>query len=1011
MRASPLLLLSLILSLNSAEALPTRAEVKDLCRKSLVSLKKSPATIKNASARTAKNIWDDAQSWIKKLQSRRQQKKEQEKKSTASKNPPPSPRNYQAHNKDTDRPSDPNQGSTEWASVNVPNIQYWKQINLHTLRPSTAHWKTSAVLNLSDRALATGDSDIILRTSGTLIPSGYEPLASDGVTRDLTDNYVIPPAENFREIKLQPVQPRELSPLEEKIYTSTDHKNKENFPDWLSQFVWDLKKLHRTGRISDQDVASALTLYIRQKLLYRVDENSDVGVYEMTRSEKCQCEGAASILATILRQDFQIPSRLAIGFTGSRPKANPQHSVVLSTGEGHAWLEVYNRKTKVWDIYDATPQKKDREKDNKGQENPDYEQIKNEEASAEPQKSEDSQKPEPSNEQRPKNEKNEKIDQQKLNEAFLKGMWSQSLRTMEDKDQFIRSMEKVKKMAADLKNDALAQKADEFRKMAEHSAFDLKNLSTQIDAWTSREHMKDPDPYLKWKLESLQKILQELATTSTLTPQEATLKNEIQKILRKIKEAEKIQPDNSMNVDDTVAEILLSSLPGPLSRTYLREKYKTSTGALDSARLLKDIQSGQLTEIVSLASLKQYLNLWLSSNMKPMNMKQFSDPVSYVTEADPELDLATSLDRPDLWHRDGSSSAEMDPIRVLTGDMLMNVYPEDTATTKGRIYRKPSILSILVMDDSGSFEFDDGLRRITRDRLALAYIDQSQRIVAEQKGKHAIKGFYYRNSPGEVFELSNLQQAKEYFNSNLNRSAKADNGNDTAVALEKAYEMAAQNAQKLGLHRVNIILITDGQEDIDVSKIALARNKIPKNVDVRLSVLTVAVGNNDLRELAESSNGVRKTKLGVVNHHHISLKEMKDANDLSTLIRSTIEKAEAYNLDATKSLTAEDLEGLKDALKQDRFSDAEREKIENLAQTLNEVVHAAQKPSSSAKQSLISEFQRLCLQSNSVFNRAEKWRLLFDYLQEIYKKTGINAREVFQSATPGELNDLKGWLK
>lgn len=112
-----------------------------------------------------------------------------------------------------------------------------------------------------------------------------------------------------------------------------------------------------------KEIAKSLSKFISKKFLYSVDAIPGFCPIEAAKSGAFQCDMAAYILVSLLRDVFGIPCRVAVGYRGKKHKSNPVCSFVVLPGDSHAWVEIFY--DNQWITVDPTPTKKNRKDDKK----------------------------------------------------------------------------------------------------------------------------------------------------------------------------------------------------------------------------------------------------------------------------------------------------------------------------------------------------------------------------------------------------------------------------------------------------------------------------------------------------------------------------------------------------------------------------------------------------------------------------------------------------------------------
>jgi uncharacterized protein YegL len=312
---------------------------------------------------------------------------------------------YKAHNKDTDKSGGDSAKKVTLAWINKPGVRYFR-IGVYVLLDAVSGAMSNHPLVSATRAGAASQYSVTVlpydrvgEKLPLLIPQGFEPvtgvLPGGRVDRDAKEIYWF--VTDQKELKVPLIEAgaaaRPLSPQELEVYTSPTGARLTDWPDHLQdavKLVQDERKKNLKansgryfGATGDAMLAKDLALYVAKNFLYRVDKSEyELGPVALARDNgdrrgAMQCDAAAVMLASILRETFKIPCRVMGGYRGEHSSARPGTSHVVAAGsapEGHAWVEIADA-AGVWHGVDPTPITPDRKKDQKPGEKDDFAQI------------------------------------------------------------------------------------------------------------------------------------------------------------------------------------------------------------------------------------------------------------------------------------------------------------------------------------------------------------------------------------------------------------------------------------------------------------------------------------------------------------------------------------------------------------------------------------------------------------------------------------------------------------
>ncbi len=263
--------------------------------------------------------------------------------------------------------------------MNEPGVVYFKSGTYSVVDGKTGTWMMAPVTQTGSGKLPKSYSDyraLKLRpfskkgeTLPVLLPEGYVAVpkteGNSEVWMDETGNYLFRTDQDEFEIQLIPqkAKAKPLTPLEKSYYLQSSGISLSEWPMPMQMMVRKIKEMIATREISpqrqSQSVAELLSAFIRKEYLYAMDKVESEGGIAMAHHGAFQCDGAATILTTVLREEFGIPTRICGGFQGSRHPSMRGHSHVVTPAIGHAWVEISDENG-VWQTLDPTPTKKTR---------------------------------------------------------------------------------------------------------------------------------------------------------------------------------------------------------------------------------------------------------------------------------------------------------------------------------------------------------------------------------------------------------------------------------------------------------------------------------------------------------------------------------------------------------------------------------------------------------------------------------------------------------------------------
>ncbi|HLT31404.1 MAG TPA: vWA domain-containing protein [Myxococcaceae bacterium] len=221
-----------------------------------------------------------------------------------------------------------------------------------------------------------------------------------------------------------------------------------------------------------------------------------------------------------------------------------------------------------------------------------------------------------------------------------------------------------------------------------------------------------------------------------------------------------------------------------------------------------------------------------------------------------------------------------DPRRILldlaAGRQAVRVFVEHPPAPKPA---RPSNVRIYVCDGSASMR---GARARFRDALILAELEAL--LLREHRGR-AVDPFYYcyfNDQPGPLQRVENGREVLRHVD-RLLAATPASGRTDTSRALLAAFDAIAQaRGRDPGLSRASVVLVTDGEDDIDPTLILRAHEPL-RSLPISLSFVSLGHENPALRTLARSLRRQRQHAFYV----HLSDTDLRWAKDaFSAPVRS-----------------------------------------------------------------------------------------------------------------------------
>ncbi|MBI2711337.1 MAG: hypothetical protein HYX41_00545 [Bdellovibrio sp.] len=353
----------------------------------------------------------------------------------------------------------------------------------------------------------------------------------------------------------------------------------------------------------------------------------------------------------------------------------------------------------------------------------------------------------------------------------------------------------------------------------------------------------------------------ELAKFSPLTLEESSLHESIRTFLYLLEDKQ------TSSTDSELVETFQKQLSGPLSRRMIDERYLINPlQGLDVKTIAKDLRKNRLDALFNIGRLKPFLDLLSQTSQKRAFDKKHLGARVPINTAEPILEIARELDRMPYFHHDGAPP-KVELLKFLSGDQLERVYL-DEVIRPDIVLPMPRKMTVLLYDVSSSMSSRNKL--VLRNYLMSAYVDQAYGEVMQGKVDHVIYAVPFDDQAHTPEKIESAGQAYEFF-SRIMENGKADGGGTSITsALISVFEMIFSRQEGGGvLDRANILLITDGEDNIDFEKIKQAREKIDPNTETVLSSITLGERNSGLEDFILEQGQTKANSIGKLLHRHI----------------------------------------------------------------------------------------------------------------------------------------------
>jgi len=592
----------------------------------------------------------------------------------------------------------------------------------------------------------------------------------------------------------------------------------------------------------------------------------------------------------------------------------------------------------------------------------------------------------------------------------LDALWSRTLRQYENHDQLVQSLRSFQDFVAKqrlqyYKMQFLSQYETRAREiiddllLAQVSYGNLEDLGLSMIG-----SIQNSQQHVVRKLRFLDRIFTEISKSGKLTGNENAVHEHVRHLLGKT------QGQGITTSDKELGMAFLAQLPGPVLRDRIKKQYASvdPKEPINWTKLAVDLRAGKLDQLLVTGRVRQYLNMYLKQTMVPKYYKDYRGPRLPINESEPSLELAEDLANMQFFHRDGAPP-ELDLLRLVSGDMLENVYRDQKLLSDPK-KPKPKKVTVIVFDISGSMASEK--RNILRDALIAAYVDNSQVEVILKKGEHVIYAMPFDTTPSEPERVSSLAQAIDYANRLIDQPPSNTGGTNITNALVKVYQTIAKHQKDGGdLDRANILLISDGEDQLDLKAIEKARAEIDPSVEIVMNAILIGDENSDIRKLAKGSTA--QTSVGTVTYQHINKSEVETLTNARERLKAIEEKSADFNQKVDASFTNDKLVRLKQLLMK---LSAHRELDDRLDQgasrQLEQWLKATPAPHSSIE---VDKLMGLFLEAvetplSQGWSASARATTFKEYLESVAKAYNLQPMVCLQLVSQAERARIQKWL-
>ena len=309
---------------------------------------------------------------------------------------------------------------------------------------------------------------------------------------------------------------------------------------------------------------------------------------------------------------------------------------------------------------------------------------------------------------------------------------------------------------------------------------------------------------------------------------------------------------------------MLSNLPGKILRDHILKKSPTaqSIGSVDQQTLFNEITKGKWAGAYQASLVNKYLNFFLNSEKEYKSRRIQTALRSYTRERKSEgLVTAGIKDIADFqrWILDPEigTDAAMTFLGKLIKDEQYMMGNRQMVTVSGRTTPIERKHTNVFFDISGSM---GGQKANIQASAIAAMVDQ---FLSETdpfgKPLHTVMLFPFGSNVRTGVYVSTKEQAEKVILSFLNTATDSNDGTEFQPCFDRHFEvirrLATDNEFKFKLKKSNMVLITDGEANVDLNKVQKDLNALPADMKTFFNLVVLGgKAGDDLKSIVAATN-------------------------------------------------------------------------------------------------------------------------------------------------------------
>lgn len=659
-----------------------------------------------------------------------------------------------------------------------------------------------------------------------LIPSGYIPaktLEPDVYVEDRGNgSYDVILKKEYATVTITLEKPKAntLTQLQHEIATQRVGFDVHEWPDDIQIGI-----INAYNKDTDHPatIAKAIADHIATQYTYIKNAKPEKDPISALKSGSFQCDMAAYIMVSIIRDVFAIPCRVVAGY---KAQQDSDTSYVELPNNAHMWVEVFY--DDAWHTYDPAPASP----------------AQQQESNVEPEKSK-------LNKNTERTDQNDDARQEDyptvhhdnnglinpLKHYLIELLCTYTFNPLSSSDAILARLNAVK---------SLFNKANDAQKIKteEGELLHTKPHPTLYE-WLKNLNGKIFEQKITTTYKEIMQMISILIHCQSYVKIDTTTTNVLEEIVKELKAVLKLLDGlkDYAPLDTTLVEEFKETCPPLIWQAVSQEYELTKPGTIDINRLADDLKAGKLNNKLLINAVYKHSNFILQGSKKP----KYSLSKKWQVDAPKRGRDLVPVDRLNDWNKVIARPGQDVLKSIARGQAYMLSKRKKELTKEKGPVKEEERITIVGFDTSASMQ---GELETFQEALILAFISRALSDTSPQgHHRHKVVLVPFDNKIGQPVKITNAQEAL-YILKNRDLFKTTRGGTDIQAFLLKAMELIANAGLFDG---ANIVVITDGQSKIDYDVLKKAREAIDRKTPLQTLFVALGKSNSELKKFALDS--------------------------------------------------------------------------------------------------------------------------------------------------------------